>query len=132
MTTEPGETDLASLLAAMRPELHATPYVFCSVDTETLAGLSVAPLGLFRETEGITLIVTSEQAGAHGLSPSSTWACITLKVHSSLAAVGFLAAISTRLAQAGISLNAVSAYYHDHLFVPWESREQALRLLQDW
>jgi hypothetical protein len=45
--------------------------------------------------------------------------------------VGFLAAITARLAQAGISLNAVSAYYHDHLFVPWENRERAMQILKE-
>jgi hypothetical protein len=53
---------------------------------------------------------------------------ITLTVHSSLEAVGFLAA--GRLAEAGISVNAVSAYYHDHLFVAEHRADEALRLLQ--
>jgi hypothetical protein len=52
-------------------------------------------------------------------------------VHSALTAVGFLAAITTRLAEAGISVNAVSAYYHDHLFVPWERREEAMEVLKN-
>ena len=56
---------------------------------------------------------------------------ITLTVHSSLEAVGFLAAIAGRLAEAGISVNAVSAYYHDHLFVPEHRADEALRLLQN-
>ena len=43
---------------------------------------------------------------------------ITLDVHSSLESVGFLAAVSARLAAAGIPCNAVSAFHHDHLFVP--------------
>ena len=37
----------------------------------------------------------------------------------------------TRLAAAGISVNAVSAFHHDHLFVPEDRAEEALRLLQD-
>ena len=56
---------------------------------------------------------------------------ITLSVHSSLEAVGFLAAITARLANAGISVNAVSAFHHDHLFVPEHRASEALRLLQD-
>jgi uncharacterized protein len=54
-----------------------------------------------------------------------------LTVHSSLNAVGFLAAVTTQLAEAGISLNAVSAFYHDHLFVPHDRADEALALLQN-
>ena len=54
---------------------------------------------------------------------------ITLDVHSALDAIGFLAAVATLLAKAGISVNAVSAYYHDHLFVPREKADEAMRLL---
>ena len=121
-----GETNLKILLATMQPHLHEHPYVFCAVDQEVYEKLSFLPRGVFREEEGITLIVTQRQAQAEGLPYTTTWACITLTVHSSLSAVGFLAAISGRLAQAGISVNPVSAYFHDHLFVPWESKEQAL------
>jgi hypothetical protein len=51
-------------------------------------------------------------------------------VHSSLSAIGFLSVLTSRLAQAHISVNAVSAFYHDHLFVPWESRETAMKVLE--
>jgi len=50
-------------------------------------------------------------------------------VHSALDAVGFLAAVTTRLAEAGISVNAVSAFHHDHLFVPEHRADEALQLL---
>ncbi|EKD51400.1 MAG: hypothetical protein ACD_62C00265G0006 [uncultured bacterium] len=55
---------------------------------------------------------------------------ITLTVHSGLDAVGFLARISTALAEAGISLNAVSAFYHDHLFVPVDRAGEAMVALE--
>ena len=79
----------------------------------------------------MTLIITEGQANQEGLAYDSTWACITLRVHSALSAVGFLAALTSRLAQAGISVNAVSAFYHDHLFVPWESRNEAMETLNN-
>lgn len=56
---------------------------------------------------------------------------ITLTVHSSLEAVGFLAAVTGRLTEAGISVNAVSAFYHDHLFVPEHRAGEALHHLQN-
>jgi hypothetical protein len=125
-----GETDLKTLLKTMRPSLHEMPYVFCSVGRHTYDELPFDPLGVFREQEGITIIATQQQASDHGLPFDRTWACITLTVHSSLSAVGFLAAVTDRLALAGISVNPVSAYYHDHLFVPWERRRQAMEALK--
>lgn len=124
-----GETDLIRLIAEMHPALNESPYVFCTMDPEAASNQIINPLGTFREAEGITVIVTQQQAMAADLPFDSTWACITLEVHSSLNAVGFLATVLGRLAQAGISVNAVSAYYHDHLFVPWESRRKAMDVL---
>ena len=126
-----GETDLTTLLATMQPILLEAAYVFCSVKEERYDWSSLKPLGTFQEQEGITLIITDEQASRVGLPYDTTWACITLMVHSSLSAVGFLAILTNRLAQAGISVNAVSAFYHDHLFVPWESREAAMQVLKE-
>ncbi len=127
----PGETDLNVLLAAMRPVLHEAPYVFCSISREVYEALPFAPLGMFREAEGISIVVEERAASAHGLLFDSTWACITLTVHSSLAAVGFLATIAARLARAGIGVNPISAYHHDHLFVPWTERWRVMDILNE-
>jgi hypothetical protein len=56
----------------------------------------------------------------------------SLMVHSSLDAVGFLAAITAKLAAGGISVNPVSAFYHDHLFVPVDKAEMAMNLLSEF
>lgn len=58
------------------------------------------------------------------------WAFISLNVHSDLSAVGFLTALLPALAEAGIGVNVVSAYYHDHLFVPVSRGKEALKILQ--
>lgn len=125
-----GETDLEVLLRTMGPRLREEPYVFCSVDEATYARLPVAPLGMFREDEGVSLIVSQAQADAAGLPYDERWACISLSVHSALAAVGLTAAVSARLAAVGLSANVVAAYYHDHVFVPWERRAEALAALE--
>ena len=84
----------------------------------------------FRELEGTTLIVIEDETRA--LSLSSTFRCrmITLDIHSSLEAVGFIAAIASRLAAEGMGTNPVSAYFHDHLFVPAARADEALKILQ--
>jgi hypothetical protein len=72
-----------------------------------------------------------EEADQLSLAYESTFSLITLTIHSSLNAVGFLAAIANCLAQANISVNAISAYYHDHLFIPTEQTALALKRLQN-
>lgn len=126
-----GETDLQKLLSGMRPLLHESPYVFCSLSLEAYVKLTITPLGSFQEAEGVSIIVTQSQATENGLPFDSTWAWITLTVHSSLSAVGFLAVVTRKLAGEGISVNPVSAFYHDHLFVPWKRREQAMAVLEE-
>jgi hypothetical protein len=91
--------------------------------------LDIQPVGWFREAEGITVIVDKIAAEQAGLSYTFVSRMITLTVHSSLEAIGFLAVITRKLAEAGISVNPVSAYYHDHLFVPSGKAEQAMQLL---
>ena len=61
--------------------------------------------------------------------PTGEWARIFLGVHSSLEAVGLTAVLSSRLAEAGISANVVAGLFHDHLFVPWDRREEAIDCL---
>lgn len=89
------------------------------------------PVGLFKEDEGITLILKREQADAAKLSYTSVFSMITLSIHSSLEAVGFLAAITNQLAEHNISVNPVSAYYHDRLFIPVSRTQKAIMLLQE-
>jgi uncharacterized protein len=130
-TTMPGEGNLRTLLQNMNPEMHDGIFVFCSVPEDQEIPATLKPVHVFREREGTTLIVRREEAEAAGLPHQFASRMITLTVHSSLEAIGFLAAITGRLAEAGISVNAVSAFYHDHLFVPEHRAEEALRHLQD-
>jgi len=55
---------------------------------------------------------------------------ITLNVHSSLEAVGFLAAITRALARLQIGVNPVSGFFHDHLFVPVGREAEVMRALE--
>lgn len=124
-----GQRDLGTLLKTMTPVLGKDEYVFCSISKDGLTQLTGVPLGLFREEEGITVILTVEQAVELALPVTVPWRRITLSVHSDLEAVGFLAAITRVLADANISVNAVSAYFHDHLFVPGDQAPAAMDCL---
>jgi hypothetical protein len=124
-----GETDLGKILCTLEPELHPGHYVFCT--TRSLDGLDVNDmLFSFREDEGYTVVLNQHTADKLNLEYTFVAAWITLRVHSSLEAVGLTAAFSTALAEQGISCNVVAAYYHDHLFVKATDAEKAMRILR--
>jgi hypothetical protein len=127
-----GETNLSILLKSMQPVLREGEYVFCSIDHQNSNYLQLNPLCLFYEDEGLTLILSRESADATALPYTSVFRLITLSVHSSLDAVGFLAAITSKLAEHSISVNPVSAYYHDHLFIPAARADEVMELLQEF
>lgn len=123
-----GETDLGRLIASMQPVLDAETYVFATVP-DTAAARAVPSLMSFAEAEGLTLILTAAAADRHGLAGQFPCRRITLNVHSALEAVGFIAAVATRLAGLGMGVNPVSAFYHDHLFVPADRAGDAMEAL---
>jgi len=107
-------------------------YVFCSIKGErSIQALKkqLDPLGTFREQEGLSLLITKEEADKHKLKYHGTFACITLDVHSSLDAVGLTAVAASRLAMYGISANVVAACYHDHVFVQSHHAPAAVGIL---
>ncbi|TJZ44016.1 ACT domain-containing protein [Streptomyces piniterrae] len=122
-----GERDLRALLSGMRPELNQGPYVFTTVPGAVPEGLT--PVVTVAEQEGRTLVVRQEDADRAGLAYDYVAGWITLRVHSALDAVGLTAAIATELAAAGLSCNVVAGFHHDHLFVPYDAADEALRRL---
>lgn len=124
-----GETELDTLIASMQPVLHDEVFVFAQCPHNIdLSG--VVPQMQFQEREALSLIVTEKEA--ESLAVDYTFRCkmITLNVHSSLDAIGFLARITTELASHGMSVNPVSGFYHDHLFVPIERADDAFTALR--
>jgi uncharacterized protein len=130
-TPEPplrGERDLDRLLATMAPVLDPARYAFCR-RPDAILPPGTTPLSIFCETEGVTLILEASVAARLGYSADFLARRIILTTHSDLGAVGFLARVSAALAAAGVPSNAVSAAYHDHLFVPEQDADRALALL---
>ena len=125
-----GVVDLGVLCRQMTPHLAEEVYVYCTFSDFRLPG-GLEPICTFREAEGLTAIVGRREAEAAALPYVFPCRLITLAVHSSLDAVGFLARITDRLSRAGIACNAVAAFHHDHLFVPEARAEETLQLLRD-
>ena len=117
-----GETNLDQLIAAMAAELVDGVYVFATLPDRAVPE-ELSPRMVFQEAEGTTAILLRVDAESHGIAYEFPCRMITLNIHSSLQAVGFMARITTALARLGMGVNPVSGYFHDHLFVP-EGREQ--------
>ncbi|MFW5634300.1 MAG: ACT domain-containing protein [Erythrobacter sp.] len=113
--------DLAQMLAGMAPVLHEQAFAFALLDEGD--ALPAEAFALVREEEGTTAILPADTAGPR-------FARITLSLHSALEGVGLTAAVSSLLAEKGIACNVVAGFHHDHLFVPWERRVEALGLLE--
>ncbi|KAK5045167.1 hypothetical protein LTR84_009500 [Exophiala bonariae] len=132
-----GETSLTALISTLTLTLSPTTYVFLTIPTTQFKPPYPFPLEsaimTFREadSEGITIIAPLENARKYHQFPYQ-YECrlITCAVHSSLEAVGFLAVLTRELAESGISCNPVSAFYHDHLFVPVGREKDAVALLE--
>lgn len=109
--------------------LNVGDYVFCRINNTEQIDLNHTIL-VFKEQEGITVILEKLTADALQLNYSFVASWITLSVHSSLEAVGLTAAISKALTDENISCNVVAAYYHDHIFVDKKDAVKALAVLK--
>jgi hypothetical protein len=127
-----GVKEIDQLLCTMKPKLVTGEFVFCTVVGELCDYLHLKPVATFLELEGLTLVLQKNQAQGAGLKYEGSFSQITLTVHSSLEAVGLTAAISAKLASKDISANVIAAYYHDHIFVPYEKAAQAVLALNEF
>lgn len=125
-----GETDLNALIKSMSAVLVDGLYVFATVPSDQPA-LNTKPRMVFQEAEGTTYILLQSEAESLGVPYEFPCRMITLNIHSSLEAVGFMARIATELARHDMGVNPVSGFFHDHLFVPDGREHDAMAVLQD-
>ena len=122
-----GERDVKQLLASLEPVQRAGEFV---VDDVALLEV-VTTEATVSEDEGLTAVLRREQADRLGIAYDYVPAWITLRVHSALDAVGLTAAISTALADAGLSCNVIAGYHPDHLLVPADRAPDAIAVLSE-
>ena len=116
------------LIKNLKPILHEGEYVFVEYSENKAIPID-AVIAMFREKEGVTLIMKRSMADELGYTYSFIAAWITLMVYSSLESVGLTARVSNALADAGISCNAIAANYHDHIFIPYCDVQKAMAVL---
>lgn len=130
-------SSLDELLKNMKPEQAKGKFYIATVDPDKLMAISGYVqyiLCIYVEDEGLTVVfyedIKEEMQDFVEKNIIGPFALITLTVNSDLMAVGFLAKITDALAKEKISVNAFSAYYHDHLLVPYERKEDAMKALK--
>ena len=107
-----GIKDLGTLLSSIDPVLDERSFVFCTFPEFHWDDVhQLNPIGFFHEKEGLTLIITQQEAINKNINYESVYKLISLNVHSSLDAVGLTA---------------------DHIFVPEEKAEQALAAISEF
>ncbi len=131
-------SDLDELLKNLKPSLQEGKYFLSSIDESQLmviVNYLNYIVDVFREKEGFSIVFSEEiledMETASKSSAVGPFAMISLEVYSDLMAVGLLAKITRALASEKISVNAFSAYHHDHLFVPYEKKDKAIEILQN-
>jgi hypothetical protein len=122
------ERNLERLLDGLEPELLPDTFVFVPSPRDApVPGAKV--LASVLEPEGLSIVVSQQDADDLGLEYEFVAAWIVLRVHSALDAVGLTAAVSSRLAEDGISCNVIAGLRHDHLLVPVDRARDALQAL---
>ncbi|MFD0979374.1 ACT domain-containing protein [Tropicimonas aquimaris] len=114
-----------AMVRQMAPRLVPGHFAFRTLlDPDELAEVLPRAQGMFREAEGISVIVPVPPGAPLAMRQ------ITLEVHSALDGVGLTAAVSGAFAALGIPCNMVAAHHHDHVFVPEDQAEAALDALR--
>ena len=123
----PGDHDLARMLASLDVEQQPGLFTFVTGDWPALRSRAKATI---HEAEGTTYVVTVPDAIEAGAPVEFVAVWLTLTVWSSLESVGLTASFSRALADAGVPCNVIAGYHHDHLLVPADHADEAIRVLR--
>lgn len=132
---------IRELLASTEIFLHPTDFTLVSIDPreEQKARsllLSLEPFSSVTfDLAEVSLVVDSdawaELRGEFGsFREEGPYRLITFDIVLDLSIVGFLAAVSARLAEAGVSIYALSTFLRDHILVKAGDAERAMGVLR--
>lgn len=133
---------MRKLLSETRILLHPESFTLVSIDRseeETarplLRNLKAFSSVTFDHSE-VSLVVRSDEwvklrEGFREFKEEGPYSLITFDIVLDLSIVGFLAMISARLAEAGVSIYALSTFLRDHILVKGVDAEKAVRILNE-
>jgi hypothetical protein len=88
-------------------------------------------LAVIKDDREITCIIDESRLGAQKfLGFEGEWRMITFDMVLPLSLIGFFAAISAALAEAGVNVFVISAYTTDHVFVKNQKLATAIKALE--
>lgn len=91
----------------------------------------VNSFAVIKDDRETTCLIEESKLGAQKfLGFEGDWRMITFDMVLPLSLVGFFAAVSGALAEAGVNIFAVSAYTTDHVFVKNQKLETAVKSLE--
>ncbi|NQT07932.1 ACT domain-containing protein [Candidatus Bathyarchaeota archaeon] len=140
------DTDIGALLASTKILVHPEDYVLVSVcrEEESKAGEILGNADAFSsitfDYAEVSLVLKAEEwdelkGGFKEYREEGPYRLITFDIVLDLSIVGFLAEVSARLAEAGVSIYALSTFLRDHILVKGEDAEVAenvlTRLIED-
>lgn len=122
--------ELKDILGNLKPRILEGSFVFTTSNDELDHLMKTfKPIATFREEEGITLVISKDEADKFNIKYDSLFRCISLGVHSSLNSYGLISSISRELTKKKISSNVFSGFYHDHIFVQADLVDTALQVI---
>ena len=133
--------DIRRLLAKTEVFLHPDAFTLVSIDRmhEGRARSLLLDLGAFSsitfDLAEVSLVVKASdwvelKEGFSDFEEEGPYRLITFDIVLDLSIVGFLAAISARLAEEGISIYALSTFLRDHVLVKESDAETAVNVLR--
>lgn len=124
-----GQQNLQAVLDSLRVSCDDVEYGFANV--KDASNISIDDVqGTFKEDESLTVIAPVKYLANKGIQYEGSYAKLTIEVHTSLELVGLTAVLAAQLADRGISANVVAAYFHDHIFVQHNLRQDAIEALE--
>ena len=106
-------------------------FAICRLDAKTKLpdwALSGSFISITRSQHELSIVCTSAQVPM-GSECNRGWCCFKVEAKLDFSLTGILAALTTPLAQASISIFAVSTYDTDYLLVRQEDKQKAIQIL---
>jgi hypothetical protein len=134
------DTDIGALLASTEILVHPEDYMLVSVSREEeskareILGKTDAFSSITFDYAEVSLVLKAEEwdelkGGFREYKVEGPYRLITFDIVLDLSIVGFLAEVSARLAEAGVSIYAISTFLRDHILVKGEDAEVAEKVL---